>query len=73
MTKIVCPCIDCKYNSDKNICEAKNIKLKYRNTITMYYGRVNMWICDKYEISEEYEEMTKDFKEWLSKEWGKYD
>ncbi len=53
MVSITCPCIECKYNGAKYKCKAKNIKLTYRNMATVNEGRVDMWICNQYELSDE--------------------
>ena len=51
MVSITCPCEECLYNGKGHKCKAKNINLKYRNMATVNEGRVDMWICDKYELS----------------------
>lgn len=53
MTAITCPCVECIHNGKKNKCTAKKINLTYRNMATVNEGRVNMWICDQYELTEE--------------------
>lgn len=53
MTKILCPCVECIYHGEKNnVCKAKDVKLTFRNMATVNEGRVDMWICNKYELSE---------------------
>lgn len=51
MAKIVCPCAECIYNGNKHICKAQKVNLTYRNMLTVNEGRVDMWICDRYELS----------------------
>lgn len=58
MVSITCPCIECINHGVKNKCKAKNINLKYRNMATVNEGRVEMWICDKYELSAEAKEIA---------------
>lgn len=65
MVSITCPCIECKYNGKGNKCTAKAINLTYRNMATVNEGRVNMWICDKYELSEFAKQIDKSFEEFL--------
>lgn len=67
MVSITCPCIECKYNGKGNKCTAKAINLTYRNMTTINEGRVNMWICDKYELSE----FAKQVDESLNNFWNK--
>ena len=52
MVSITCPCVECRYNGARYKCTAKPLSLKYRNMATVNEGRVDMWICDKYELSE---------------------
>ena len=49
MVSVTCPCVECVHNGARYKCKAKNINLKYRNMATVNEGRVDMWICDKYE------------------------
>ena len=58
MVSVTCPCIECINHGAKNKCKAKNINLKYRNMATVNEGRVDMWICDKYELSAEAKEIA---------------
>ena len=50
--KVICPCVECQYN-ENNKCKAKEIKLTWRNMLTVNEGRVDMWICDKYSYDEQ--------------------
>lgn len=58
MVSVTCPCVVCMYNGERNKCKAKNINLTYRNMATVNEGRVDMWICDKYELSAEAKEIA---------------
>lgn len=53
MVSITCPCAECVHHGTRNKCKAKEINFKYRNMATVNEGRVDMWVCDKYELSEE--------------------
>ena len=53
MVSITCPCVECIHNGRNNKCRADKINLAYRNVATVNDGRVDMWICDKYTLSEE--------------------
>jgi len=67
MVSITCPCIECKYNGKKNKCTAKAINLTYRNMATINEGRVDIWICDKHELSESAKQIDKLFEEFLQR------
>jgi hypothetical protein len=67
MVSITCPCAECKYNGKGYKCTAKAIKLSYRNMATVNEGRVDMWICDKYELSEFAKRIDKSFEEFLQR------
>lgn len=71
MVSITCPCIECVYNGKGNKCKAKSIKLTFRNMATVNEGRVNMWICNQYELTEEAKEIDKIIKDYLSGENGR--
>lgn len=68
MAKIICPCAECKHHREDNICKANEIHLKYRSMITVHEGRVDMWVCDKYQLSEEAENIIKVTKEFFIKQ-----
>ena len=51
MVSVTCPCIECKYNGKGSKCKAKNINFKFRNMATVNEGRVDMWVCNMYELS----------------------
>ena len=52
MVSITCPCVECIHNGRRNKCTAKNISLTFRNMVTVNEGRVDMWVCNKYEKSD---------------------
>ena len=52
MVSVTCPCVECIHNGRKNKCTAKNISLTFRNMATVNEGRVDMWVCNKYEKSD---------------------
>jgi len=64
MVSITCPCAECKYNGKGNKCKARAIKLTYRNMVTVNEGRVDMWVCDRYELSELAIQIDKMFKDY---------
>ena len=61
MVSITCPCVECRYNGRAHKCTAKAIKLTYRNLATINEGRVDMWVCNKYELSDEAKRIEEDF------------
>ena len=63
MVSVTCPSVECIYNGRRYKCKAKNISLKYRNMATVNEGRIDMWICDKYELSEDAKRIERFFKE----------
>ena len=68
MVSITCPCDECKYNGRGHKCTAGKINLKYRNMATVHEGRIDVWICDKYELSESAKrvmEFCKEHPEWI--------
>lgn len=65
MVSITCPCVECKYNGKGHKCTAKAIKLTYRNMVTVNEGRVDMWVCDRYELSEFAKQIDKSFKDFF--------
>ena len=52
MSKIICPCVECVHNGKNNICKANKVVFKWRNMVTKNEGRVDMWICKQYELSD---------------------
>ena len=68
MTKVWCPCIECIYNKNQR-CKAKELSFKHRNMATVNEGRVDMWVCDKYQIDEKSQEIVEQLQ-GLMKEKG---
>ena len=62
---ITCPCMECKHNGRGHKCKADKINLKFKNMATVNEGRVDMWICDRYELSEEAQKLDMNFREYL--------
>ena len=52
MSRIVCPCAECIHNGDKYVCNAKKVELKFRNMASVNEGRVDIWVCKQYELSD---------------------
>lgn len=63
MVSITCPCVECRYNGRAHKCTAKAINLSYRNMATVNEGRVDMWICDKYELSDSAKRVQQFFEQ----------
>lgn len=51
MSKVICPCIECVHNNN-TVCNADKIELTFNNMTTLNEGKVNMWICKQYELSD---------------------
>lgn len=64
MTKVWCPCAECIYN-DRNRCKSRELSFRYRNMATVNEGRVDMWICDHYQIDEKSHEIMAQMQELL--------
>lgn len=67
MTKIICPCDDCIHNGKEEkgyVCQCKEISLIFRNMNTVNEGRQNLWVCKKYEMSEELKELEEHLKRY---------
>lgn len=62
MVSVTCPCVECIHNGRRNKCRAKDINLTFRNMATVNEGRVDMWVCNKYEKSESYKKFEKYLK-----------
>ena len=62
MVSITCPCVECVYNGRRYKCTAKAIRLTYRNMATVNEGRVDMWVCNKYELSESAKKIQESFE-----------
>lgn len=62
----MCPCVECIHHSDKtNTCKAKEVAFTYRNMATLNEGRVDMWVCKQYELSEDVKRIFKEIDEYL--------
>lgn len=55
MTKIICAAVECKYNSDENVCTAKTITLGENFVHTVHQGQRQFWGCHRFEQSEDYQ------------------
>lgn len=60
MTKNLCPCVECIHNGKRNVCNAVKVELKWRNMATVNEGRVDMWVCKQYELSEHAKKIEKE-------------
>lgn len=60
MSKIICPCVECIHNGKRSVCNADKVELKWRNMATVNEGRVDMWVCTKYELSDYAKKINKD-------------
>lgn len=52
MSKVICPCVECVYNGKRYICNSDKVELRWRNIATVNEGRVDMWVCKQYELSD---------------------
>lgn len=50
---VYCAAADCKYNSDKNRCTAKQVTLSWHSVMTVWEGRQDFLRCRSYEMSDE--------------------
>ncbi len=74
MVSITCPCVECRHNGRTQKCTAKAINLTYRNMATVSEGRVDMWICDKYELSDSAKRVQQFFEQnpqWINRQFRK--
>ena len=62
MSKVICPCVECIHNGNHYVCKANKIEFTYRNMATVNEGRVDMWICKQYELSEYAKKIEAKFK-----------
>lgn len=67
MPKITCPTVECKYNSDKYICTARNVTFSEENLHTKWQGFRRLWECKTFERSKEYEDALERMKPILEK------
>lgn len=65
MVSITCPRSECAHNGRGHKCTAKAINFTYRNMATMNEGRVDMLVCDKYELSESAKRVEQFFDEFF--------
>lgn len=68
MVSVTCPCVECIYNGRNNKCKADKINLTYRNMVTVNEGRADMWVCDKYAMSEESKRILAELEKIMKKE-----
>lgn len=62
MSKVICPLNECVHNGKNYVCKANKVELKYRNMATVNEGRVDMWVCKQYVLSEEAKRIEEEFK-----------
>lgn len=67
MVSVTCPCTECVYNGRNNKCRADKIKLTHRNMATVNEGRVDMWICDKYAMSDESKQILAELEKMMKR------
>lgn len=65
MTKIICAAVECKYNSDENVCTAKTITL---GEDYVSQRRRFFMDCHSHEESEEYKNFLERAKAQYDKE-----
>lgn len=63
MPKVICAASDCKWNSVKNQCAAKEIHLADNYVMTVYDGRQHFNRCHDYEMYDEAKRTAKLMKE----------
>ena len=68
MTKVWCPCVEC-INNDKQRCKSRELKFKYRNMATVNEGRVDMWVCDQYQLSKESQDILNQLEQLIKKQY----
>lgn len=61
MSKVICPSVECIHNGKRYICNCDKVELKWRNMATVNEGRVDMWICKQYELSDDAKKITEMF------------
>lgn len=61
MTRVKCPCVECKHNKDHR-CKNKGITLAWKSVMTVHEGRLEAWICKDYEMDEESKRIYEDMK-----------
>ena len=65
MTKVQCPCIECVHNKNQ-VCKLRELKLIWRNMATVNEGRVSMWVCDSYQLSDQSLDIEKEIRKYMS-------
>ena len=64
MTKVLCPYVECKNNKNQR-CTCNEIRLTGRNMATVNEGRIDMWICNQYELDEWVKYAQSEFLKWI--------
>ena len=62
MTRVKCPCIECKHNKNGR-CGSKGINLSEKSVMTVWEGRLQCWICKDYVMDEDYKRILESMKE----------
>ena len=57
--KVVCPCVECKYNGKRNQCQAAKINLSGHGVHTKWEGYQHFWKCKTFELSDRAKEIFK--------------
>ena len=65
MPKVKCPCGECVHNGENYVCQADNLSLGWRNMLTVNEGRVDMWICKQYELSNWAKRIDENIREFM--------
>lgn len=63
MPKVICPCIECKYNSSNHRCKANYLRLKHSYAPMEYGNHAHIWECDLYELSDEAQRLEQSIRE----------
>ena len=71
MVSVTCPCVECIYNGRNNKCRVDKINLTYRNMATVNEGRVDMWVCDKYSMNDEFKQMLAEIEKIMKERTNK--
>lgn len=75
MPKVICPCVECKYNGTNHRCKADYLRLTFSNVITIHGGNVDAWNCDRYELSDRakiFNEVAQKFVEEMKNKYINY-
>lgn len=57
MKRPKCACLECKHNNDRYLCNADRPVFSFANILTVNNGRMDVWICKTYEMSERTKEI----------------